>query len=161
MLQPVSVGLKFGFLIVLYLFLLWVAASSLFDLRRGLGGRGRGQVPAGEPTGIHQTVDPLALLEGDFEPRLVVDHALGHDPGVAYDLMEPVTLGRGSVELRLEDPFASTRHAMITRQGRTVVIEDLGSTNGTYLNGEPLTGPQPLHDGDQIRIGDSQFTYYQ
>lgn len=160
MLQPVSVGLKFGFLIVLYLFLLWVAASTLFDLRRGVGNR-RGGYVAGEATSIHQSVDPLAVLEGDFEPRLVVDRAEGHEPGVAYDLMEPVTLGRGNVELRLEDPFASTRHAMITRQGRTVVIEDLGSTNGTLLNGEPLTGPQPLHDGDRIRIGDSEFTYFQ
>jgi hypothetical protein len=161
MLQPVSVGLKFGFLIVLYLFLFWVAASTLFDLRRGFGGRRDGGAVAGEATSIHQTVDPLAALEGDFEPRLVVDHAEGHEPGVAYDLMEPVTLGRGNVELRLEDGFASSRHAQITRQGRTVVIEDLGSTNGTYLNGELLGGPQPLHDGDRIRIGDSEFTYFQ
>jgi hypothetical protein len=148
MLQPVSVGLKFGFLIVLYLFLFWVAASTLFDLRRGFGGRSSGGAVVGEPTSIHQTVDPLAVLEGDFEPRLVVDHADGHEPGVAYDLMEPVTLGRGNVELKLEDGFASSRHAQITRQGRTVVIE-------------ALTGPQPLHDGDRIRIGDSEFTYFQ
>ncbi|MDA8067970.1 MAG: FHA domain-containing protein [Actinomycetota bacterium] len=161
MLHPVSVGLKFGFLIVLYLFLLWVAASTLFDLRRGTGGRRGGAAAASEATSIHQTADPLAVLEGDFEPRLVVEHADGHQPGVAYDLMEPVTLGRGNVELKLEDPFASTRHATITRQGRTVVIEDLGSTNGTYLNEEELTGPQPLHDGDRIRIGASEFTYFQ
>lgn len=162
MLQPVSVGLKFGFLIVLYLFLLWVAASTLFDLRRGIGGRrgGDGMV-AGEATSIHQSVDPLAALDEDFEPRLVVDRADGHDAGVAYDLMEPVTLGRGDVEIQLGDPFASSRHAKITRQGRTVVIEDLGSTNGTYLNDEPLSGPQPLHDGDRIRIGDSEFSYFQ
>ena len=42
-----------------------------------------------------------------------------------------------------------------------LVIEDLGSTNGTYLNEEPLTGPQPLHPGDRIRIGDSEFSYVQ
>ena len=41
------------------------------------------------------------------------------------------------------------------------MIEDLGSTNGTYLNDQPLTGPQPLHEGDQIRIGDSEFSYLQ
>jgi pSer/pThr/pTyr-binding forkhead associated (FHA) protein len=41
------------------------------------------------------------------------------------------------------------------------VIEDLGSTNGTYLNDSPLSGPQPLHDGDRIRIGDSEFQYLQ
>jgi pSer/pThr/pTyr-binding forkhead associated (FHA) protein len=160
MLQPVSVGLKFGFLIVLYLFLFWVAASTLFDLRRGFGGRGGGAV-AGEATSIYETVDPLQALEGDFEPRLVVDFAAGHASGVAYDLLEGATLGRGDVELKLEDPFASSRHAKITRQGRKLMIEDLGSTNGTYLNDAPLTGPQPLHDGDRIRIGDSAFTYLQ
>ncbi len=99
-----------------------------------------------EATSIHETVDPLQALGGDFEPRLVVDRAEGHQPGVAYDLMDPVTLGRGDVEIRLGDPFASSRHARITRQGRTLVVEDLGSTNGTLLNGEPLNGPQPLHD---------------
>jgi hypothetical protein len=164
MLQPVSVGLKFGFLIVLYLFLFWVAASTLFDLRRGFGGGGTtrsGNVTSNEATNIYATADPLAALEGDFEPRLVVDHAAGHSSGVAYDLLEGATLGRGDVELKLEDPFASSRHATITRQGRTLVIEDLGSTNGTYLNDTPLTGPQPLHDGDRIRIGDSAFTYLQ
>ncbi len=40
-----------------------------------------------------------------------------------------------------------------------MVLEDLGSTNGTYLNGEPLRGPQPLHAGDRIRIGDSEFSF--
>lgn len=160
MLQPVSVGLKFGFLIVLYLFLAWVAVSTLFDLRRGNRGPSGGVV-VDEATSIHETADPLQALTGDFEPRLVVDRAQGHQPGVAYDLMDPVTLGRGDVEIRLGDPFASSRHARITRQGRTLVIEDLGSTNGTLLNGEPLNGPQPLHDGDRIRIGDSEFTYLQ
>jgi pSer/pThr/pTyr-binding forkhead associated (FHA) protein len=161
MLQPISVGLKFGFLIVLYLFLFWVATSSLFDLRRGFGGR-RGQVAAPpDATGIYATVDPLDALSQDFEPRLVVDLALGHQAGVAYDLKSGATLGRGEVEIQLQDPFASSRHAKITRQGRTLVIEDLGSTNGTYLNGDLLNGPASLHDGDKVRIGDSEFSYYQ
>ena len=101
------------------------------------------------------------MLGQEFEPRLVVDNALGHKAGVAYDLASGATLGRGDVEIQLQDPFASSRHAKITRQGRTLVIEDLASTNGTYLNGDPLTGPAPLHDGDEIRIGDSRFSYYQ
>jgi hypothetical protein len=162
MLQPVSVGLKFAFLIVLYLFLFWVATSALFDLRRG---RARGitnpvEEPVGEATSMYATADPLAAVEG-IEPRLVVDHAAGHRDGVAYDLSSGATLGRGDVEIKLEDPFASSHHAKISRQGRTLVIEDLGSTNGTYLNDEPLTGPRPLHSGDRIRIGDSEFTYLQ
>jgi hypothetical protein len=160
MLQPVSVGLKFGFLIVLYLFLFWVATSSLFDLRRGWGGRSRDTGPAGPETSLYQTADPLSSLE-DFEPRLLVEHAPGHQAGVAYDLRGGATLGRGEVEIQLHDPFASARHAKLSQQGRTLVIEDLGSTNGTYLNDEPLTGPRPLHDGDRVKIGDSEFTYHQ
>lgn len=156
MLQPVSVGLKFAFLVVLYLFLLWVAATTLFDLRRGVGAR---QGPS-DATGIYPA-DQLAEVDEDFEPRLAVVRAAGHESGVAYDLSDGATLGRGDVEIPLDDPFASSRHARITRQGRTLVIEDLGSTNGTYLNDEPLTGPQPLHDGDRIRIGDCEFLYRQ
>lgn len=161
MLDPVSVGLKFGFLIVLYLFLLWVAASALFDLRRGFSRRGGSAPPPPPPdaTGMHAAADPLMDLDEDFEPRLVVARAPGHESGIAYDLSEGATLGRGDVEIQLDDPFASSQHARLSRQGRTVVLEDLGSTNGTYLNDEPLTGPQPLHDEDHIRIGDSEFVY--
>ena len=46
----------------------------------------------------------------------------------------------------------------VPRRGEGV-LEDLGSTNGTYLNDELLTGPQPLHPGDRVRIGDSEFVY--
>ena len=99
--------------------------------------------------------------DAEFEPRLLVEQAAGHESGIAYDLAQGVTLGRGDVEIHLEDPFASTRHARITREGPVLVIEDLGSTNGTYLNETPLSGPQPLHDGDRIRIGDSEFSYLQ
>jgi FHA domain len=161
-LAPVSVALKFGFLAVLYLFLLWVVRSSLKDLRRARGGQpGAGPVLATVPedaTGLHRADDAL-LGDGDGEPRLVVERAAGHPPGIAYDLSHGATLGRGDVEIRLEDPFASTRHARIDRQGSVVVLEDLGSTNGTYLNDEPLDGPRPLHNGDRIRIGDSEFSY--
>jgi pSer/pThr/pTyr-binding forkhead associated (FHA) protein len=80
---------------------------------------------------------------------------------MAYEIRGGATLGRGDVEIQLDDPFASSRHARITRQGHVLVIEDLGSTNGTYLNEEPLSGPQPLHAGDRIRIGDSEFSYVQ
>jgi hypothetical protein len=160
-LQPVSVGLKFGFLAILYLFLMWVAISALRDLRRGRGDA----VAAGRPspadaTGLYQADGGVGDIEG-FEPRLLVERAPGHESGIAYDLAEGATLGRGDVEIRLEDPFASSRHARISREGFVLVIEDLGSTNGTYLNEEPLSGPAPFHDGDRIRIGDSEFSYLQ
>jgi FHA domain len=160
-LEPVSVALKFGFLAILYLFLLWVARSALKDLRRGHGGAiESAQVPASDATGMYSAVDGLASTD-DFEPRLLVERAAGHEAGTAYDLSGGATLGRGDVEIRLDDPFASSRHARISQQGHVVVIEDLGSTNGTYLNEEPLRGPQPLHPGDRIRIGDSEFSYLQ
>jgi hypothetical protein len=172
-LQPVSVALKFGFLAVLYLFLVFVAFSALRDMRRNRGGGrayddgfqgdGSPSAPAGrfDATGMYSATSGGLGEPDDFEPRLLVEQAAGHQTGVAYDLSEGVMLGRGDVEIKLEDPFASSHHARITREGPVVIIEDLGSTNGTYLNETPLSGPQPLHDGDRIRIGDSEFSYLQ
>jgi hypothetical protein len=161
MLQPVSVGLKFGFLIVLYLFLMWVAWSAVRDLRRGRSQAAASErPPSPDETGMYDAAAGLREVDG-FEPRLLVERAPGHESGVAYDLADGATLGRGDVEIRLEDPYASSRHARISREGRVLVIEDLGSTNGTYLNEEPLSGPQPLYDGDRIRLGDSEFSYLQ
>lgn len=160
-LAPVSVALKFGFLAVLYLFLLWVARSALRDLR---GASAPSQMPATAPapdaTGLYSASAAAAADLAGREPRLVVERAPGHDPGMIYDLDGDVTLGRGDrAEIRLEDPFASSRHARIYRQGNILVIEDLGSTNGTYLNEELLQTPRPLHPGDRVRIGDSEFTF--
>jgi pSer/pThr/pTyr-binding forkhead associated (FHA) protein len=162
MLEPVSVGLKFAFLIVLYLFLLWVTRSALKDLRRGVGQAPAGYEPMAPPadaTGLHSAATAMGG-RGELEPRLVVERAPGHTPGMEYEIGEGAVMGRGDqAEIRLDDPFASSRHAKLTRQGGIVVIEDLGSTNGTYLNEEILAGPQPLHAGDRVRIGDSEFTY--
>jgi FHA domain len=161
-LAPVSVALKFGFLAVLYFFLLWVARSALRDL----GGasstpmQARGAPVPADATGLHSASGAgVADLSGRA-PRLVVERAPGHDPGMIYDLDGDVVLGRGDrAEIRLEDPFASSRHARVYQQGNILVIEDLRSTNGTYLNEELLETPRPLHPGDRVRIGDSEFTF--
>jgi len=161
-LAPVSVALKFGFLAVLYLFLLWVARSALRDLR------GAGSVSAVAPgtaappdaTGLHSASAASVANLTARAPRLVVERAPGHDPGMIYDLDGEVVLGRGDrAEIRLEDPFASSRHARVYTQGNILVVEDLGSTNGTYLNEELLQTPRPLHPGDRVRIGDCEFTF--
>jgi hypothetical protein len=159
-LEPVSVALKFGFLVVLYLFLLWVARSAMKDLRGAPGSAS----PPPDATGLH----PVAGA-GDWGPhpphpdgRLVVDRAPGHEAGMIYDIGEGAILGRGdAVDIRLEDPFASSRHARLLAQGGIMVLEDLHSTNGTYLNEELVQGPRPLHAGDRVRIGDSEFVYEQ
>jgi hypothetical protein len=158
-LEPVSVGLQFGFLAVLYLFLLWVSRSALRDLRRSAGPRPSAAGPIAAPgpdaTGLYE-----APGNDGEEPRLIVERAPGHTPGMEYDIGDGAVLGRGDqAEIRLEDPFASSKHARLLRQGGIVVLEDLGSTNGTYLNEELVSGPQPLHRGDRVRIGDSEFTF--
>ena len=167
-LAPVSVALKFGFLAVLYLFLLWVARSALKDLR-GAGDRipthpggdpTKGEAIAPDATGLYSASTLGSADIAHRAPKLVVERAPGHDPGMIYDLDGDIVLGRGErAEIRLEDPFASSRHARVYEQGNIVVIEDLGSTNGTYLNEELLETGRPLHPGDRVRIGDSEFTF--
>jgi pSer/pThr/pTyr-binding forkhead associated (FHA) protein len=163
MLDPVAVALKFGFLAILYLFLLWVSRNALKDLKRTSAtiapSAGYQPPPPSDATGIYSATSP-GRVNGELDPRLVVERAPGHVPGMEYEVGEGAVMGRGDqAEIRLEDPFASSRHARLVRQGAAVVLEDLGSTNGTYLNEELLSGPQPLHAGDRVRIGDSEFTY--
>jgi hypothetical protein len=164
-LAPVSVALKFGFLAVLYLFLLWVSRSAMRDLRGREGSGWHAAAPGGgsaapDATGLHSasTVGRVDLTRRS--PRLVVERAPGHDPGMIYDLDGSLVLGRGErAEIRLEDPFASSSHARIYEQAGSLVLEDLGSTNGTYLNEELLDTLRPLHPGDHVRIGDSEFVF--
>jgi len=159
-LDPVAVALKFGFLAVLYLFLLWMARSALRDLRGTRVDEAAPSPGMEDATGMHVAA---AGLGGDGTlgaPRLRVESAAGLRAGAAYDLSDGAVLGRSAdSDIPLEDTFASSAHARLVPQGDTMVLEDLGSTNGTYLNGEPLSGPQPLHVGDKIRIGDSEFTF--
>ena len=155
MLDPVAVALKFGFLAILYLFLLWMARSALKDLRRSTDEAGLG--PPADATGMY-TAGSAARPGGT--PKLRVGSGAGLRAGAAYDLSDGALLGRGDeADIVLEDSFASSRHARLVPHGDVIVLEDLGSTNGTYLNEEPLRGPQPLHPGDRIRIGDSDFTF--
>jgi pSer/pThr/pTyr-binding forkhead associated (FHA) protein len=162
-LAPVSVALKFGFLAVLYLFLLWIVRSARRDLGgvRGPGSEGSAhRPPPADATGLHSASTLGAADLAGRAPRLVVERAPGHEPGMIYDLGGDIVLGRGDhAEIRLEDPFASSQHARVYEQGNVVVIEDLHSTNGTYLNEELLESPRPLHPGDRVRIGESEFAY--
>lgn len=157
MLEPTAVILQVAFLVVLFLFIAWVVRSALRDLRRPDSARVVG-APVSDATGIHsaETVGAGSAVD----PRLIVERAPGHTPGMEYEIGEGAILGRGEqAEIRLDDPYASGRHARLFVQGGRVVLEDLGSTNGTFLNEEEVAGPQPLHQGDRVRIGDSEFTY--
>ena len=69
-------------------------------------------------------------------------------------------LGRGeAADVNVEDPFASSVHARIYSSNGFMYIEDMGSTNGTYLNGRQLRGAERLKVSDIVRIGDSEYRY--
>ncbi|HVM12401.1 MAG TPA: FHA domain-containing protein [Actinomycetota bacterium] len=78
--------------------------------------------------------------------------------GAAYRLNGTLRLGRdGSCEIRLDDTYASQEHARISERNGAWVIEDLGSTNGTYLNRNKITVPTQISPGDRIRIGNTHL----
>jgi hypothetical protein len=80
----------------------------------------------------------------------------GPAAGRRVELTGPVTIGRREGEVVLEDPETSRRHCTIAPGPHSeVVVTDLGSTNGTWINGTRLTGPTVLRPGDELRIGDS------
>ncbi|MEP6484223.1 MAG: GGDEF domain-containing protein [Rudaea sp.] len=96
---------------------------------------------------------------GTFKPRLIV--VSGMMLGLQIELKdEPVTIGRASeCALSLQHPSVSRHHCEISREGDRYFIEDLGSTNRTYLNGKPIRREE-LHDGDQISVGNNAIKFF-
>jgi hypothetical protein len=80
----------------------------------------------------------------------------GPTPAAAYTLEgDQITIGRDSVnEIQINDAEISRRHARLTFQGGKYVLEDLGSTNGTFVNGQRLAGPRVLKAGEVISFGE-------
>jgi hypothetical protein len=76
-------------------------------------------------------------------------------PGREYPARAGVTLGREGCDVVLADPEVSRRHAALRESGKGIAIEDLGSTNGTFVNEARITGTVALNDGDTIRLGDT------
>jgi len=156
--DPVAVALKFGFLAVLFLFILWVARSSLRDLTQ----HDESLVIEGGDDGVglgrreHRGPD----LSSGIDPRLEVVAAMGLDPGTAFELAGGATMGRADgSDIPIDDPFASSVHARIFPRGEFMYIEDMGSTNGTYLNGRRLRAAERLKVGDTVRIGETEYRY--
>ncbi len=124
------------FLALLYLFLFGIARTLLRDLRAA----------AREPT---------AELG-----RLVVVASPGGEPaeGSTLAIDAITTLGRDvNNAIVVDDQFASAQHAVLTFRGRTWYLEDLNSTNGTFVNGQPVEGAIPVGYGDEIQIGQVRF----
>jgi FHA domain len=145
--------LKVAFLVLLYLFIWRIVRSAARDVRLPQESfvLAPGSVPGlgqDEPqlaTGRLVVVKSPALEEGD---EVTLDSAA-------------VLVGRGSRnDLNLaRDEYASTEHARIEPRRDGVWVEDVGSTNGTYLNGIRLTRPKRLTAGDVVRIGETELRY--
>ncbi len=143
--------LRYGFLILLWFLVL----STVSALRRDLVVGRRNKV--GVPTARQRRKNPD--LEEEPAPlrvsarRLVVTE--GPLAGTTLDLAaSPILLGRAQEStIVLEDDYASGRHARLFPQGSRWFIEDLGSTNGTFLAGSQLTRALPVEPGVPIRIG--------
>lgn len=157
--EPLAVALKFGFLVVLYLFLLWVVRSAMRDLAR-YGGSAAAAEPVEAPSPARRDRGGVPDLRAGVSPRLQVVAAMGHEPGTSFDVGEGATFGRSDgADIRVDDPFASSAHARIFDRGGFMYLEDMGSTNGTFLNGRQVKRPERLKMADTIRIGDSEYRY--
>jgi FHA domain-containing protein len=156
--EPLAVALKFGFLAVLYLFLLWVVRSAMRDLAR-YGGSAAAAEPVEAPRPGRRERSTPDLRSG-VAPRLQVVAAMGHEPGTTFDVGGGAIFGRAdTADIRVDDPFASSAHARIFDRGGFMYLEDMGSTNGTYLNGRQVKTAERLKMGDTVRIGDSEYRY--
>lgn len=87
-------------------------------------------------------------------PELILEIVEGDEAGRQAALTGPIEIGRdASSTLALQDEQMSRRHARVSAQGDLAIVEDLGSTNGTYVNEQPIEGPRELRAGDRIRVG--------
>ena len=120
-------ALKVGFILLLYVFL-WVVG-------RGIAGHLRAEATRSEA------------------PTVAVTQS-ATQAGLAFRVSGALVLGRSAeADVVLEDPYTSDFHARLVFQAGEVRLQDLGSTNGTYVNGERMTAPMSLRRGDQIRVG--------
>ncbi|MEX0835801.1 MAG: FHA domain-containing protein [Nitriliruptor sp.] len=140
--------LKFALLLGLYLFLfraIRAVAVDLYGPRRKTALR-RPAVATSSSDSSRRTRKP---------PREIVVHAPTGTPSVRPLGKQAITLGRASgADIVIDDVYASDEHAQLLPDGEGGWnVRDLGSTNGTFLNGAKLTHPVPVATGDQLRLG--------
>jgi hypothetical protein len=150
----VLLALKIAFLVLLYLFVVRVIRSA-----------GRDRTAPSQDSMILTPAAARAQGLGRSAPtrrltRLVVQRSPSLEEGAEFPLNSaPVTVGRGGQNdlVLTGDEFASARHARIEVRGDGVWVQDLDSTNGTYVNGSRVAGAQRVDDGDVLRVGETDF----
>jgi pSer/pThr/pTyr-binding forkhead associated (FHA) protein len=132
--------LKYGLLALVYLFIWRAVRTVTRDLRTAApAGRRRG----GKSSETAATPIPTVVLHGPdgARPRTL-------------KLAASTTVGRApECEIRLDDTYVSQQHARIFGKSEKWYVEDLGSTNGTYVNDQKLAAPAQVQAGDRIRVG--------
>lgn len=141
---------RLGFLILLWLFVL----AAIRVLRADLRTADSRIVPKRRTQNRPVATPPRGIPHGQVVPTMLVVTA-GALAGTRLRLGGgPILLGRAEDStLVLDDDYASTRHARIVQQGQGYVVEDLGSTNGTYVDRTRVSAPTPVAPGVPIRIG--------
>ena len=149
--EAVLLGLKVGFLVLLYLFIWRIVRSVAKDLR----------LPQ-ESFVLAPQQAAAAGLGRAHTGLLVVLSSPAIEPNTERELdSSAVTIGRAPEnDLALaDDEFASVHHARIEPRRDGVWLEDLDSTNGTFVNGVKVTRPQKLTPGDVIRVGETDLRF--
>lgn len=142
--------LKLALLAGLYLFLLRVVKVIALDL---YGPSKRKQARTRQPVAV--APDQRKVRR---QPREIVVHHVSGTPQVVALNGTPVTLGRSSVaSVLVDDLYVSDEHVQILPEDDRWLVRDLGSTNGTFLNGAKVTQPTPLSAGDHLRIGKTRI----
>ncbi len=138
---------KFLLLALLYLFFVRVLRAVWAELK----GPGPATVPAAAPRRGAVPRAPWAGSRNGTRLRVVEPSEL---KGTTYNLADELTLGRaGGCQVTLDDTYVSQLHARVFRRDGQLYVEDLGSTNGTYLNRKKVTAPIAIRKGDRLQIG--------
>jgi hypothetical protein len=143
--------LEYCFLALVYLFLFRVVRTVLAELRPG-----RIPVPATAAVAdapVAASVPSRRERSGKKWELVIVEPP--NRAGEAFSLGEELSVGRGAgcAVVLADDTFVSTVHARIFMRGSDPYVEDLGSTNGTLLNGETVVEPTRLRPGDRVQFG--------
>jgi hypothetical protein len=143
--------IKVLFLALLLLFIF----SAVSVIRSDLFGK---TVPAPDQPGAQELESPVPPARRTRRPRgepRVLSIVQGQQTGESAELAPGVVLiGRSAdCQLVLDDDYVSTRHARVVAGESGLYIEDLGSTNGTYVNGARITAPTAISLSDSLRIG--------